>query len=1079
MNTMKYLSNFLKWTLLSGLGLASLTMVALESGWTQALPDAEPLQTPDNWISYPASATVKLAENESATRAFSMASTVRMATTDDTGAILPPYLETFDDKNYFANNFVTENPAGGNKWYWSNGTLRSPRSYDGPNNAWVIFPAMRLEGGKGYDLTLNATRNSPTSNETFNIKLGKAQNAASCTTVVAEGFELPQSEKSTDTVSVNAIISVETSGVYYIAIQWTSPENNHYVYFDNITLSGAKDMGMPKQVTYMTVTPDPTGAHKASLRFRTPNKDLKDAALTSLDKAEIYRNGTLVKTVENPAMNKFVTVEDEVPAGGDYTYSVTVSNDKGTSKPVEKTAYIGVDYPVAVGNIEFKETATYGVVNLKWSAPPTDINGNTLDPKNVYYEVRQNTTNMPLIGTTEPGQTNVTFKVVEPTADQLFLSVAVFPVTERGRGDGVSSKLIAVGTPNTLPYLNMFGNSPTYSMAVQTLAGSGQWANFADNDNLTDADGSGGYLGYAANTQNSSGLFHSARINLTDAQNPEYTVYVHEICSDPSQESSLNRNEVKLIVREAGTEEWVPVKGGTIHDLVGNPKHWGRVRADLSAYKGKIIEVGLIATATHYPGTFFDNMRVAETVSHDLCIAETEMARTAMAGEPLHIGVWVENCGASTVKAGDFRVELYRKGETEPFHVIPGQELAVSQRKLFSYDYMANPIIAGTTEYQAKVVYAADVVPENNESAMLTQSVFVNTSMPVPSGLNALLTAEKKPQLKWEGPRQEDIPQITMERFDDLTPFEYTNRRSDAGWYFVETDALPHVSIYGCEIPNLSPGSSVGWFCVDDRNAYVKASQGNLYSHSANNFMVAMSTTAAGPNPKADDWMMSPRLSGRKQTVSFYAKAAYSMEETLEMLYTTGTDQKATGAYVSAGTTTLNKGGLWEPRSFEVPEGANYFALRYISPATHYMLHIDDVQYDPYRETPIAVVGYNLYRDSVRVNATPLATPTFIDTEAPNGEHTYAVTALYNNGYESGLSEPATIISAVTGLDADNVRVYTDGGVLCIDNAAGRVEIYDVTGICRFAGIDSKIRLQLPSGIYLIRTAGRTRKINL
>lgn len=1076
---MKHLSNIMKGTLLAVAGLLSATVTALGFGATRSALVCEVPhngQQPENWVSYPQSGTVQLTPPVSAAAG---AAAARRADTDASGAIVPPYLETFDDKNYFADKFVTENPDGGNKWYWSNGTLRSPRSYDGPNNAWVIFPAMRLEGGKGYRLTLKATRAGTNSVETFNIKLGTAQNAAACSIMVADAVTLPESQDLKDTVAVDAIMSVETSGIYYMAIQWTSPENNKYVYFDNITVSAPQDMGMPKEVTYMSVLAGENGAHKATVRFRTPSKDLKGTALTSLAKADIYRNGTLIKTVDNPPLNKFVTYEDEVPQAGDYTYMVTVSNDKGTSKPVEKSAYIGVDYPAAISDVTITETATYGTVNVAWTAPAADVNGKPLDPQKVHYEVRHNVSSYPLIGTTDPGVTNVKIKVMDPNTTQIFLSVIVVPVTERGATTGTASALIPVGSPYVIPYQDSFGTAGNHSMAVRNISGTGQWRGFADDDNLTDADGTGGYLGYAAQNQGATGLFHSARINLADAQNPEFTVYVYEICSDPSQESSLNRNEIQMVVCEEGSDQWVTVKSGTVHELVNNPRHWGRVRADLTPYKGKKIMVGLIAKSTHYPGTFFDQLRVAETAAHDLRAAQAEVTRTAMAGQPATVGVWVENCGATAVNGSDFQVELYRNDETAPYRVIPGRDLTPCQCSLFSHEFTADPTYAGTTTYRAKVVYDADAVPDNNTTAAAQQSIYVDNSMPAPTGLLTSLTPKEKASLKWTRPSLTEIPQTTMERFSDLTPFVYTDKRTDNGWYFTEADGLPHVNIPGCDIPNLAPGTVVGWFCVDERNPYVQASTGNLRAHSPNNFMVAMSTISAGPSPKADDWMISPLLSGRGQTISFYAKAAASMEETLEMLYTDNSDPKNTSAYKSAGRTTLNKGGLWEPRSFDVPAGTTYFALRYVSPAAHYMIHVDDVQYEPWRDTPIDVVGFNVYRDSVRITPTPLTEPSFIDTQAPAGKHIYNVTALYNNGFESPLSMPATITTSAQVPTDTPVNVYVREGMLCVDQSTGRTEVYDVTGICLFTGTDSRIRLQLPSGIYLIRTGGKTWKIIL
>lgn len=1069
-------------TFLAAVGILSATAVAFGIGRTEMEPlgtSAVKLQQPEKWTSYPRSGQVQMPA--SARESSPVSEAVRRAATDDSGAIIPPYVETFDVKADFTNNFVLENPDGGNKWMWSNKALRSPISYSGkgPNNAWVIFPAMRLEAGKGYRLTLNAKRANATSEETFNIKLGTEQKAAACNIMVAENVKLPQAPTANDSVSVDAIMRVDTAGVYYMAIQWTSPEANKYVYFDNIIVSAPQDMGMPEAVTDLAVTPDEAGAHKAAIGFRTPAKDLNGKALASIAKAEILRNDTLVKSIDNPAVDTPVSFVDEVPAAGEYTYKVVVSNDKGSSKPVEKSAYIGVDYPDVVTDLVLRETETYGTVNLTWKAPATDVNGRALDPSKVHYEVRQNTSSYPLIGTTKPGVTGVSFKMNNPETEQLFLSVVVVPFTERGSGKGTSSPLIPVGNPYVLPYQDSFGKSGSHNMAVQNISGGGQWVAFSDNDDLTDADGTGGYLGYVAQNQNAEGRFHSARINLTGARNPELTAYVYEICSDPTQESSLNRNEIKLVVCEADSDNWVPIKSGTVHELVNNPRHWGRVRADLSAYKGKVIMVGLQVKSTHYPSAFFDQLRVAETVGHDLRAAEAQVTRNVMAGQPASVGVWVENCGGSDVSGADFKVELYRNDDKTPFQEIPGQNLAPCQNKLFSHDFTANPTQAGTATYRAKVVYDADENPDNDSTAALQQSIYVDSSMPAPTSLTAALNAKERAVLNWRRPLVEEIPQTTIERFNDLTPFVFTDKRTDAGWYFVNADGLPRVNIPNCDIPNLAPGTTVGWFCVDDKNPYIQASAGNMYSHSANKFMVAMSVLKVGPSPKADDWMISPRLSGRAQTITFYAKAAYSAEETVEMLYTDKEDAKTTSAYKSVGTATFNKGGLWESRSFDVPEGATYFALRYTSPAAQYMIHIDDVTYEPKRETPIDVVGFNVYRDSVRVTDTLLTEPAFVDRRAPAGKHVYNVTAMYNNGLESSLSESASITTFVTAADADCVNVYADGNTLCVDNAADRTQVYDVTGICRYAGSEGNLRLRLPAGIYIVRTGGKTWKITM
>ena len=58
---------------------------------------------------------------------------------------------------------------------------------------------------------------------------------------------------------------------------------------------------------------------------------------------------------------------------------------------------------------------------------------------------------------------------------------------------------------------------------------------------------------------------------------------------------------------------------------------------------------------------------------------------------------------------------------------------------------------------------------------------------------------------------------------------------------------------------------------------------------------------------------------------------------------------------------------------------------------------------------PREVVGYNIYRDDVQLNADLLSAMTFEDNQLPLGTYLYHTTAVYNNGCESGYSNTAVV----------------------------------------------------------------------
>lgn len=54
----------------------------------------------------------------------------------------------------------------------------------------------------------------------------------------------------------------------------------------DIAISGATSLSAPGQVTDLTLTADPNGAEKVTVKFRAPSVTLGGATLTALDKVE-------------------------------------------------------------------------------------------------------------------------------------------------------------------------------------------------------------------------------------------------------------------------------------------------------------------------------------------------------------------------------------------------------------------------------------------------------------------------------------------------------------------------------------------------------------------------------------------------------------------------------------------------------------------------------------------------------------------------------------------------------------------------------------------------------------------------
>lgn len=998
------------------------------------------------------------------------------------GALRPPFEDNLDVKADFTARYTIWNLDGSNAWMWSNKQARAPKTFssaehDG-NDDWLIFPAFYFESGKAYRFGCYielATRNVT---ESFEIKLGKAMTEAADFDITVMPNTEYVAEKNYEGHDVDAIITVPQSGVYYLAIHSTSPKGNGYVFFDNFTISAPMSPNIPQDITDLTVTPDENGAHLAKISFTIPSKNVDSDELKSIEKVEIKRDDVVIETLtgDNAKPGLKVETTDNVEACGSYVYSVSASTAEGSSQPTLKSVYIGADYAIPPATVNITETETYGKVKVSWSAVTEDVNGRPLSSSQLKYQVRRNATDYPLIAEVDGNTTELEYTAA--TGAQIFTQVVVFPVTERGVGNGRQSSMIATGSPYKLPYIENFADG-TIDHPLATMGG-GSWGLLQDDTDMKDCDHNNGYLAFRGNGPGDEGTMFTLRIDLAGTTIPVLSVYTYDTSSDISDPSHDNKNEVSLLVREKDSETWTVLRSGTIHDLVNNHNNWGRISADLSAYKDKVVQVAIRAKAVQYAYTFFDSWQITEAIDNDLSAASLTVTPSAMAGEKASVAVNVMNIGASAVDGMAYSVGIFKDGEATPTAIFEGTSLDVDASKVFNYQFDVTPFHQGLSTYHAEVMYDADLNKSNNVTTEGEMRVWIDTTLPVPANLTATVIEDHgKPELKWERPDFALIPQDTIETFERMTTFNHS-ARSDNGWTFFEKDGLPCMTFQRLFFPNISTNTATGFFALDVSNPYVAggADYYGLRTHRGDVCMVALSVLPVGYK-QSDDWMVSPRLSGKAQTVSFYARPGLSVyPETIEMLYSTGDDPTDASAFVSAKTVELNK-GMWVEQQFDIPEGANYFAIRYISTANHFMVMIDDVTYEPFRETPVDVVGYNLYRDGKKINDGLLSPMQYVDIDAAKGEHVYNVTAHYSLGHESGFSDEARVeaTNSVNLIAEDGAVVSIVDRNIVIDGATSMVTISAPTGACLMREKNAHISVPVAPGIYLVSIGQSTLKV--
>lgn len=282
--------------------------------------------------------------------------------------------------------------------------------------------------------------------------------------------------------------------------------------------------------------------------------------------------------------------------------------------------------------------------------------------------------------------------------------------------------------------------------------------------------------------------------------------------------------------------------------------------------------------------------------------------------------------------------------------------------------------------------------------------------------------------LSWKAADTDGKPIRTVT--DDFESYRTFDINRAGRWTIIDEDQSA-----GIGVSYFFPGSAgtIGWAVMEPRAIPTIVGEtlaDRLPAYSGEKYMVAY-RPSSGDNK---DWLITPLFSGNAQEISFMARdeSVNMGREMFEIYYsTTGTNLSDFKRLDDASYHTQPEG--WSEFKFNVPEGTKYFAVRCVS-HNRLAMHIDNFTYES-AATPVDAkfVGYNIYRNGLRLNDTPTTATTYLDTMVPDGENNYVVRAAYDRG-EAPASNMVTL--SVTGIDT----VITD-----IDPSA--TPVYDLNGL--------------------------------
>ena len=935
-------------------------------------------------------------------------------------AVVPPYHNDFSDATSLDLFTILDANNDNYTWKWDNWNSDVTVNCYSSADDWLITPPIKLENNKVYKFYFKAAGYNSWYPQTFTCNMGKSATASGLT-----------DELVADTLTSNSFktytkdIKVAESGVYYFGIHCTSDGWSTQLSVDSLGIDAGTLLSTPDSVTSFTITAGAAGALEATVSFNAPTQTGDGNPLTDLSSIVVMRNDSIISTIEGAENGMAYTVEDKnVPQGmNNYTVYACSGSNKGISQT--KSAWIGLDIPDVVTDIKVSDDVDHYTVS--WKAPEKGKHGGYLNQSELTYMIQRLGG---VVVASDYANTSIE-DTPDMNVEQQTMAYGIVCHNTEGSSDVATSDLFVLGVPYELPYKESFsGGSTSTFWGITDNNASFRLSEdqYADND--------GGSVQFIPSTAGGEATLYSGKISLKNSLKPTL------------QFQYTGDEGVGLTC-----DVEVQTPNGTI-TKVGNfeidnlDSEWPAKEIDLSNFTSeRYIQIRFVGKNTEdgYNQFWIDNIRVTDKLNNNLSVEATAPA-VLQPGTKDDISAIVNNLGQ--LKAEGYTVQLYKNNEL--VEEQEGEAINAGNSARFTFEITANATSEKEAHYYVYVNYPQDENTLNNKSDELTIRIPVS-DYPAPTGLTAAFDeTASSTQLSWNAPVLDDQPVETVDGVEDYKPFAI----SEIGnWTVFDGDGSATYGIStGSEgIYQYDNAASPMAFQVFNPKRAGLPVDGNAAAwkpYEGEQMFVAFNDV----DGQDDDWLISPELSGKAQTVKFMAKSfnEYYGLEKYEVLYSTTDKDTASFTRVAQGEAPVN----WTEITAELPEGAKYFAIRCVS-TNSFALMVDDIHYDAQPYSEYKLLGYNVYCNGEKVNESLVTSTTYEDkvelTDASQVLN-YQVSAVYDKG-EGAACSPVTVTTP-TGIDS------------IVPDANGKYTVYTLDGKCvLYRGNDIK---HIPAGVYII-----------
>lgn len=862
--------------------------------------------------------------------------------------------------------------------------------------AWLTSPALTLESGKSYKLSFETWCSNSSYDEQLSVYISTGKKAADIMKETPLIDKMIVNNENSAKKTVEVLFTPEVSGTYYLAFNGCSQPDLGTLFLDNVLFYSVPVLPVPEAPT---ISCSAFGG-MLMVTATAPAHDVEGNELTALTQLIIKRDSEVIRTYTDPEPGETYNFFDFLPGDGTFIYSAIAYSEAGASAAgTTVVSTLEAGKPRSATNLQTVEDGNSGIVTLSWDAPATDVNNLPIEEGTLTFDVYAEGASEPLF--TDLTETSKTWQAVE-SGKQEFLSFYVIAKNEAGSSTRSDASMpAAFGTPASMPFTESFAGmelSNIWSFYNPDDYSEGQWLLIASSETpkADPVDGDGGMLAFTAEYLEDSAWATSGKIDLTGSQDPKLTFYYF------AQNKREGKDQLDVYVSD-GTG-YKRLDSFTMRDL--EVDGWQKREIDLAAYADKTISLRFVGVSFR-TGNFMliDKIEIS-SAKDDLAVTLFEVPASVVLGKSFSVQTVITN--NSSKPTGSYSVVLYRNGVKA--EVESGSALDGGKQAAYIFDQTPDATWPETATYKVEIQYAADMVPENNTSDEAEIEI-IHNNYPGVATIGATYTDESQTavEVTWSAPDRKALPvEEWTERFEFLNPFDVN---PECDWTFIDGDGS---QTYGSQMypyPNMGSPMAYIVYNAEHFNATYLAHSGSQYLASLNAI-----------DKPTDDWMISPELSGQAQTISFHARSysdTYGLE-TFEIL------SSATGTAVGDFTLVARHENVpvdWTAYQAELPEGTKHFAIRCTS-SNVFAFFVDDVCFTPAVNpaSKFGILGYNVYRDGVRMNDKPLNALSFSDYALPAATPRYSVSVVYDHGesplsaeVEPGWSEISEISVSETG----------------------------------------------------------------